>query len=252
MRRPDDDTIKRLTENNKKISDLLADNERCLRDAGFNPPRESFAFDPVEERKQRIQIPTGYIRTRDYYLYKYGLKEICNNDPVVALNIAYNLEMTDFHNYILNRLGIYGPILAMMYKQATINVVSIIEALFKAFIVTLRQNCLRCDRYNHCSARISKKQHFKGNFKEQINVYRRLGVLPKLEAKDYDGLIELYDYRNMIHIMKADDNEYTSHVHSQKKYNQSITLLKKVDDAMKSFLLERKESDSCERFQSRR
>ncbi len=47
-----------LIENNRKISELLAANERILEKAGYDLPKDNFAFDPVNERKLRVQIPT--------------------------------------------------------------------------------------------------------------------------------------------------------------------------------------------------
>ncbi|MCR5023732.1 MAG: hypothetical protein K6A90_05295, partial [Lachnospiraceae bacterium] len=124
-----DEAQKNLIDNNKKIGLLLMNNETILKENGFNPPAENFEF---KDYKSKIRIPAGYVRKKDYYVQKYGLEKICDGNRDMIKNIAYSLQLTDFNNYIITRMGLFGSVLAMMHKQATINFVSIIEGLIKS------------------------------------------------------------------------------------------------------------------------
>ncbi len=238
-----------LIENNKKISELLSANERILEKAGYDLPKDNFAFDPVSEQKLRVQIPTGYIRSKDYYLKEYGLMKICGGDLDQASNIAYSLEISDFYNYILNRFGIYGPILVLTYKQATINAVSIIEALVKAHIETLRQRCIRCVNYRRCEARVTKND-IRSRFQNQMEIYKNLQLLDGLRAEDYDQICALYEYRNHVHLLKSKDNDLKEDRHSVEQYNRTIMGLRFIDRMMIREL-EADTGDACRRFAAR-
>lgn len=222
-----------IYENNKKISDLLKKNEEILKQEGFKPPARNFTFNPHLEHEKMIQVPPGYIRTKEFFIKKYGLLDICNGDMAIASNIAYSLEASDFNNFIFNRFGIYGSILAMMYKQATINIISIIEVLIKTYVATISEKCHGCPRFGSCSNHITKSKHIKVIFKEQVDVLQSEQILIFDDPNDYQVLKKLYEYRNYIHLTKAKDNELTTEKHSKDKYNEAITMLKKIDVKMK-------------------
>lgn len=231
MRRISNEEREKIIANNKKISELLVANEQILVEAGYDLPRENFAFDPVKERELKIQVPTRYIRTKGYYMKNYALMKICNKDEVAASNIAYSLEVSDFYNYIFNRFGIYGAILSMVYKQATINIVSIIEMLIKSYIKTLQKKCASCPCNEKCQGRIVNK-NIVSPFKKQIDEYKRLQIFDWDEEK-YEAIKDFYDYRNHIHITKATENEFTNRMHSIEQYNKAIELMKEIDASMK-------------------
>lgn len=232
--------------NNKKISELLTENEQILKCAGFNLPVDNFAFDPENERGYRIQVPTGYIRTKDYYIKEYDLSKICGEDSVHVPNIAYSLEVSDFYNYILNRFGIYGPILSMMYKHATINIVSIIEVLMKAYIKTLQQKCMACPKKEECDGRIVNR-YIKPKFKEQVDKYKNLRIFGWDDSM-YDKIKRMYDYRNRVHISKATENELTDRIHSRDQYNDAIALMKEINTAMKAQIESITQDENCIRY----
>lgn len=221
-----------IIENNKKVSELLAANEKILLASGYDVPKENFAFDPESEQGLRIQVPTGYIRTKSHYMSEYALFKICNGDNSSASNIAYSLEVSDFYNYIFNRFGIYGAILSMVYKQATINIVSIIEIIIKSYMQTLQQKCKNCPVNNMCKGRITKNSVI-SIFKKQLDEYKNKKIFDWPDEK-YQAIKDFYDYRNHIHISKATENEYKNHLHSRDRYNQAISMMKEIDTDMKT------------------
>ncbi len=172
--------------------------------------------------------------------------KICGGDLDQASNIAYSLEISDFYNYILNRFGIYGPILVLMYKQATINAVSIIEALVKAYIETLLQRCVHCENYGRCEARVTRKK-IKSRFQDLMENYKGLQLLDGLTDEDYDKICELYEYRNHVHLLKSKDNDLKEDRHSVEQYNRTIEGLRSIDQLMLKEL-QADTGDACRRF----
>ena len=77
----------KIIENNKKITELLKENENILRESGYNPPLNNY----VLERNDKIGFPSGYIRTVATFNEKYHLSEICPSmTEVVAALIWQN------------------------------------------------------------------------------------------------------------------------------------------------------------------
>lgn len=234
--------------NNRKISRLLLDNESILRDAGYDPPKINFAFDPEKESYLKVQVPTGYIRTKDYYMRKYGLMKICGNDVNKAANIAYNLELSDFYNYIINRIGIYGPVYSMLSKQATINVIAIIEVLMKLYIETLHKKCVACSHFQNCRGRVVKKKAGAQKFKLLVDYYAQMNLLGLKDRKHYQQIKSLYDYRNHIHLAKSKVNELKENVGNKDWYNHSIYYLQGIDRAMIRGLQVWADGTNCPRY----
>ncbi len=236
-----------LIVNNKKISELLEENERIIESAGFNPPIDNFVFLEDDEHALRIQVPKRYIRSKNYFMKEYDLMKICDGNIDKASNIAYSLEMSDFNNFILNRIGIYGPVLAMMYKQSTINLVSIMEMFVFSYIETMRQRCKNCPVNKCCEMRISKN-HKRNRFQDQISIFKEIDLLEGISISEYNGICELYDYRNHIHLGKSTENEFTKDTHSVEQHNEAMKMLKKINTAMKIELDADVSEFGCRRF----
>lgn len=47
----------KIIANNRKITELLNENENILRESGYNPPMANYAL----ERSEKIGFPPGYI-----------------------------------------------------------------------------------------------------------------------------------------------------------------------------------------------
>ncbi len=100
-----DEQKSKIIENNRAITDLLRENEKILREAGYNPPIRNYALD----RTEKIGFPSGYIRTVAAFNTKYHLMEICPN-RTTRHNITYALEASDLINFIMNRVNIWGSV----------------------------------------------------------------------------------------------------------------------------------------------
>ncbi|MCR5024082.1 MAG: hypothetical protein K6A90_07100, partial [Lachnospiraceae bacterium] len=147
-------------------------------------------------------------------------------------NIAYSLQLTDFNNYIITRMGLFGSVLAMMHKQATINFVSIIEGLIKSYLATIWGKCKNCPRNETCSRKIIRK-HKEGIFKNIIRVYKEYELLD-LDDEIYDRILTLYRYRNSIHLTKLRSDDEEDLEDSISTHNEAVEKLKLIDDSMKS------------------
>ncbi len=117
----------------------------------------------------------------------------------------------------------------MLYKQAFINVISIIEALILESSNRMNQLCKQCQNISKCKNNICKKD--RDNMKCAADKLFGLGILDINEVEK-NRLVELYDFRNKIHIRLNDQNEFLDCKYNRKLYNEAIELLQKVDDCL--------------------
>lgn len=101
----DQEIQKKIADNNRKISELLRENENLLRKAGYHPPMTNCAL----PQNEKIKFPAGYIRTVTVFNTKYHLQEIFP-DKYSRHNVTYALEVSDFMNFVFNRVNIWGPV----------------------------------------------------------------------------------------------------------------------------------------------
>ena len=213
-----------LKNNNAKISELLIENEKILKSEGYNPP----CFNYSVEKNERIQMPAGYIRKSGEFWEKYHLAELVESRNT-SNNISYALQLSDYYNYIVNRFNVWGSIEIMLYKQAFVNIVSIIEALILESANRINQYCKRCPDIGRCKNNICKKD--RENMKSAVLKLSDMGVLD-LSEDEKNRLIELYDYRNKIHIRLNEQNEFLDNKYNRNLYNEVIRLLQKVDEQL--------------------
>lgn len=212
----------KIIENNREISELLTENEKILREQGFDPPEENYAADEDD----KIKLPWGYIRTKDSLIRKFHLEEIASNWTIRS-NIGYALQLSDFHNYIFNRIYLWGPVKTMFYKSAVINLISIFEAIV---LECANQIC-----YNPSKCRLRKKCDKPFNKEQRNNVFSALQRLNELNVTSFsdDEMIrikELIELRNRVHIRLANEKEYLSDEFDLSLYNEAIKLLQSVSE----------------------
>lgn len=212
----------RLVENNKKISRLLEENEKILRECGYTPPISNFALNADE----KIKFPAGYIRRVNFFDEKYHLKEIFPNKEV-RHNVIYTLEVSDLINYLFNRINVWGPVSTILYKLAIVNIVSIIEAIVleAANNICSQANC--CGKVRVCATHFSRE--------ERSNVRKALEKLTEIKVIDFDReklsrIQEIIDLRNRIHIRLANGNELKLSDFNLELYNEVIAFLQTIDE----------------------
>lgn len=218
------DKLIEYLENNKSISFLLAENENILRSAGYVPPCMNF----VVEDEKRINIPAGYIRTSKEFWNKYHLGDLVESLNT-RKNISYALQLSDLYNFLLNRFYMWGSVEIMLYKQAFVNIVSIIEALILESSNRINLFCKQCSNISKCQNNICQRD--RENMKCAAEKLFELGILDINEVEK-NRLIELYDLRNKIHIRLNDQNEFLDYKYNRALYNEVIEMLQKVDDCL--------------------
>ena len=211
----------KIIQNNKRISELLSDNENTIMEAGYKPPTRNYSV----ESEDRIKIPAGYIRTTQQFVSNYHLMELVL-DNNTRKNIAYALQLSDYYNFIVNRFFVWGSVETMFYKQMFVNIISIIEALINESANRINSFCKNCSSISKCKKNINKNERL--NMKEAATKLRSLGIL-NISSDDLERLIELYDYRNRVHIRLNEQNEFLDDSFNLKLYNESIELLKRID-----------------------
>lgn len=220
----DKDKLNEYLKNNEIINFRLAENEKILRSAGYAPPCLNFTV----EKEKRINIPAGYIRTSCEFGNKYHLDDLVESHNT-RKNISYALQLSDYYNFLVNRFNVWGSIEIMLYKQAFINVISIIEVLVLESSNRINHFCQQCQNTNKCKNIINKTD--RGNMKRAAERLFELGILDINEVEK-NRLIELYNLRNKIHIRLNDQNEFLDCKYNVTLYNEAIEMLQKVDDCL--------------------
>lgn len=214
----------KIIANNKEISRLLSENESLLKGEGYKPPNKNYAV----ESRARIQIPSGYVRTSAEFWNKYHLNCIVH-ERNVKNNISYSLQLSDFYNYLLNRVHIWGSVQTMLYKNDIINIVSIIEALILEATCNVRKHCVNCQNISKCKNHISKTE--KDNMKSALKKLCDIGLLD-FSANKVDKICELVDLRNRVHIRLANNNEFLDSKFNLELHNNAILLLREIAEVL--------------------
>ena len=217
-----DEVKNKIVENNKKITELLHENEVVFRKAGFNPPVDNYAL----ARFEKIGFPSGYIRTVTAFNTKYHLYEICP-DRATRHNITYALETSDLINFVINRMNIWGSVETIFFKIAIVNLVSIIEAIVLEATNNICCNAGNCGKTKTCCYHFSKN--------ERNNARKAVEKLTAVEILDFDikkvsRVQEIIDLRNRIHIRLSKVNEMKMDDFTLELYNEVVTLLQDVDN----------------------
>ena len=210
--------------NIEKISSLLSRNEELIREEGYNPPLDNFTI----EKENRIKMPQRYIRTSKEFWIQYHLNEIVDNRNTKN-NISYALQLSDYYNYLVNRFYIWGSIEIMLYKQAFVNIVSIIEALILKTSNNINKYCQKCPKIGQCGKNLTKDD--RSNMKKSTLKLWKLGILD-FEEEEIKEIIDMYDYRNKIHIRLNEQNEFLDNIYNMELYNRSISYSKRIDDKL--------------------
>lgn len=214
----------KLKENNAIITRLLKENEVLIANAGYTPPYNDFAVD----RPHRIGLPSNYVRVNEIFIANYHLNDIVREQSV-RKNIAYSLQVSDLYNYLFNRFYIWGSVETMLYKQAIIGLVSVLEAL----IFECANNICCCP--NECGmTRVCEKHFSKQQRNNSFEALKRMKELSIVDFDDHeiDRIKSIIELRNRVHIRLATDNEFTSADFSLTLYNEVILLLQRLSDGI--------------------
>ena len=235
----------------KELEKILQDIEDIIKSEGFDVPED------IVNIPYKISFPKGYFRKIEDISERYKLYLF--DDKILARNIAYAIQYTDFLNYIFNRtnFGNNGLSIGSIFrKNAIISVVTIIEAYISGIIENAINKCLECKKFGDCNSRIKKsinqnkkmrkkvrqiknKEKF-ATFKESMDFLLGAGLIDEIF---YDELNSLRDYRNHVHIQYVENNrvrirDFGENRYSIKIYNKSIIALKKLPDIFEKLINE--------------
>lgn len=213
---------KQIIENNKKISNLLESNEVIAREVfDLNPPIKNYR---ITDSKQKIQMPKKYIRRANDFRTRYHLSEIVNN-KVIEDNMIYAIQYTDFSNFIINRINIWGPIKSIFIKYAVILHISIMEELILQCINNICSPS-NCPYINKCDIHMNNKQ--RNSSYEGLIRLNELSIT-KYDENELQNIKEIIDLRNKVHIRLSDQNEFTADIYNMDLHNKSISEIGRLD-----------------------
>ena len=136
----------------------------------------------------KIRFPRGTIRTVRHFEHRLRFLQ----DDVVKRNIAYTLQLTDVNQWLVNRFDIGLSAGSLFMKQATITVITIMEAILYADWSQRHPALKRIPR-----------------FAQLIDLAAREGrISPSLKIE----LHQVRDIRNNIHLSRvsqAEGSKYT-------------------------------------------
>lgn len=216
-----DEEKSKIVDNNRKITELLNENENILREARYNPPMKNYALD----RTEKIGFPSRYIRPVRAFIERYHLNEICPN-RTIRHNITYALEASDLINFITNRVNIWGSVETIFFKLAIVNFVSVIEAIVLEATNNICCNASNCGKTKVC------RYHFSGegrnNAKKAVEQLASIGILD-FDTGKVIRVKEIIDLRNRIHIRLTEGNEMKLDDFTLSLYNEVVALLQDID-----------------------
>lgn len=214
----------KIISNNKKISDLLEENERLLREAGYFPPGSDWKI-PKEGKK--IHFPKGYVRPNDYFIKKYKLNTIVCNQAE-RKNIAYSFQLADYYGYFISRFHIWGSISIMFYKHDIINLVAIIEALATSATTSIANNRKRLFRNGRFSNLYPDKSA--QNYLKPALEWAKSSNITHLTGQQICNLYNLYKLRNHVHISNDESYDTGTNVFNQANHDMAEELVEQVAD----------------------
>ncbi len=213
---------KRFIANNRKITELLKENEDILRKSRYNPPLTNHPL----ERYEKIGVPSGYIRTVVAFNKKYHLQEICIN-RTVRHNITYALETSDLLNFIINRINIWGSVEAIFFKLSIVNFVSVIEAIVLEATNNICCNTACCEKIKDCRYHFSKEE--RNYASKAVKKLAQIGIL-NYDNEKVARVQEIIELRNRIHIRLAKGMEINLGDFTLELYNEVVELLQDIDE----------------------
>ena len=157
----------------------------------------------IGNTRGHLRVPSNVVRSVKQILPEYQF--ILNH--TVRRNIAYAVEALDFHRWLINRFGIYGPVLGYEFKVGLVLIDMILEAMVRDFI----------ERKGKKAA----KKH-----SQNIKKLASLSVPQKM----VDAVDNLHTRRSNIHLHLVSDLEATKY--TLKDWNKAILCLHAAKKAL--------------------
>lgn len=148
---------------------------------------------------------------------------------------------SDLHNFLINRLEVWGIVKKLLLKGAIINLMSVIEGILMCSLGHLHQHCrindtTVCKNQNRCVYYIKSAKHLKMAGATDI-------LNNKLQLSDEDILADintLNNIRNNVHLSILETHEFINDDYSIVNYNKAIRVLNYLKlnqrDATQSFI----------------
>lgn len=216
----------------KKLEDKIRDEH--------NPPLTN--INPELYRK--IRVPYNYIRKKSTFIEDYHLSELIGKNRILYNNIAYSLQLTDFNNFILNRVELYGAIKNQFLKNCIVQNFAIVEAIILESLYDLGAHCVikgnSCKYSATCTGFINHQENMKNPTAKEL-LANKLNVSNEFITM-YSVILSI---RDRIHMRLIKTNEYfnADDALTLKMYNESINLLRYIKTSLLEdislFLIER-------------
>jgi hypothetical protein len=186
----------------REITNALANLETEIR-LTYDTPNENINKDQF----LLANIPDNYIRTAEYYRVNYRLNQMII-DRIQINNIAYSLQLSDFFNYMLYRINLFGVIKNLFIKNAIINIFSIQEGILYSSLMSLNSYCRFngniCRNNSTCQYYVKSRNQLTFNsllqtFQDRIGFYH---------VRYRDIMFKLKEIRDNVHLEDVQYSEW--------------------------------------------
>jgi len=211
----------------KEAERILHDCETLLRENGIDCPIQQ----PPVAPKDKIWLPSGYIRTANHFRRAYQLPPSIH-DLSTRNNIAYALQFTDFLSYIVGRFNLGDFTVGnVFYRTATAHVVSIIESILCGLVKTVHDHCIRnravCNKASSCDYYLKSPNKY--NFLQLLDAIANHGIYQFSDA-DKATLLELKGIRDRFHMWDTGTSDFHDDQFDVRNYNKAMVALHQVRD----------------------
>lgn len=153
-----------------------------------------------KDSKLKLKIPTGYIRP----VYDFRIRLKCVKDKVTQYNIAYQLQLSDFFSWVLNRTNISLSVREMLIKYEIVLLSAIAETL--AVVSTSDKDM---------------------SFKDRIALLKTMGLISE---NTQDELNWLWKTRRPIHLYLLNEKEYGNY--KDDDFNKAVFAVRNLLDEL--------------------
>lgn len=232
------ESLKKIVDNNRQISDLLMENMKIRRD--FYRRNIGKELNKIYRKENLINLPaTPISRTGDissYYKWNFTIKNY-----QLRKNLSCLMQYDEYLNNQKSLFNIYGTIEKIMLFYMQCNLVIVVEALVRTIADRYSDNCKVCKKQKQCN-KLLNKNYRNGNLYKLIEKLQEFNLLT-LNIEDMKILDETIKLRNKLHIRDMVVTASCNWDITEHHYNKIKECLVKINDSLINF---DKRDNGCE------
>ncbi len=224
------ESLKKIVDNNRQISDLLMENMKICRD--FYRRNNGKELNKIYRKENLINLPaTPISRTGDissYYKWNFTIKNY-----QLRKNLSCLMQYDEYLNNQKSLFNIYGTVEKIMLFYMQCNLVIVVEALVRTIADRYSDNCKVCQKRKQCK-KLLNKNYRNGNLYKLIEKLQEFNILT-LNIEEMKILDEAIKLRNKLHIRDMVVTASCNWDITEQHYNKIKECLVKINDSLINF-----------------